>query len=157
MFDRVLIMPLGFTSRLPPLQNDKFSKYVICSSGYDFFFHRKVMFHSQDIQVFVFLTILWFTKSVTSWWALVHETGCIFEYIFRTTTHKVTKLGQLIDVNKGNYFQESFEQFGELGLSSRILSIYQPLQWFNQLCQDSSVSFFGMVNKGIMSTTKNKW
>ena len=52
-----------------------------------FFFHRKVMFHSQDIQVFVFLTIPWFNKSVTSWWVLVHETGCIFEYIFWTTTH----------------------------------------------------------------------
>ena len=28
-----------------------------------FLFHRKIMFHSQDIQVFVFLTIPWFTKS----------------------------------------------------------------------------------------------
>ena len=56
------------------------------------------MFHSQNIQVFVFLTILWFTKSVTSWWVwwvLVHEKGCIFEYIFWTTTYKVTKLGKL--------------------------------------------------------------
>ena len=33
----------------------------------NFLFHRKVMFHSQDIQVLVFLTIQWFTKSVTSW------------------------------------------------------------------------------------------
>ena len=32
----------------------------------NFLFHRKVMFHSQDIQVFLFLTIPWFTKSVTS-------------------------------------------------------------------------------------------
>ena len=39
-----------------------------------FLFYRKVMFRSQDIQVFVFLTILWFIKSVTSWWVLVHET-----------------------------------------------------------------------------------
>ena len=38
------------------------------------------MFRSQDIQVFVFLTIPWFTKSVASRW--VHETRCIFEYIF---------------------------------------------------------------------------
>ena len=43
-----------------------------------FLFHRKVMFRSLDIQVFVFLTIPWFTKSVRSWWVLVHETGCIF-------------------------------------------------------------------------------
>ena len=48
---------------------------------------RKVMFYSQDIQVFVFLTIPWFIKSMTSWWVLVHETGCVFEYIFWTTTH----------------------------------------------------------------------
>ena len=36
---------------------------------------------------FAFLSIPWFTKSVTSWWTLVHETGCIFEYIFWTATH----------------------------------------------------------------------
>ena len=30
----------------------------------------------------IFLTIPWFTKSVTSWWVLVYETGCIFKYIF---------------------------------------------------------------------------
>ena len=57
------------------------------------------MFRSEDIQVFVFLTIPWFTKSVTSWWVLVYETGCIFKYVF----------GKLIDVNMGNNFQESFE------------------------------------------------
>ena len=61
-----------------------------------FLFHRKIMFCSQDIQVFVFLTIPWFTKSVTSRWVLVHEIRCIFEYISSTTNHEVTKLGQLI-------------------------------------------------------------
>ena len=30
-----------------------------------------------------------------------------------------TKLSQLIDISKGNNFQESFKQFGGLGLSSR--------------------------------------
>ena len=48
---------------------------------------RKVMFCSQGIQVFVFLTIPWFTISTMSWWVLVHKAGCIFEYIFWTTTH----------------------------------------------------------------------
>ena len=43
-----------------------------------FLFRRKIMFCSQDIQVFVFLTSPWFTKSVMSWWVLVHEAGCIF-------------------------------------------------------------------------------
>ena len=52
-----------------------------------FNFVEKVMLRSQDIKVFVFLTIPWFTKSVTSWWVLVHKTGCIFEYIFWATTH----------------------------------------------------------------------
>ena len=70
------------------------------------------MFHFQDIQVIVFLNIPLFTKSMTSWWVLVHETGYIFEYIFWTATHWVTKRGQLIDINKGNGFQEFFEQFG---------------------------------------------
>ena len=32
------------------------------------------------------------------------------------------KLGQLTDISKGNNFQESFEQFGGLGLSSRSFS-----------------------------------
>ena len=53
-------------------------------------------------------------KSVMSW-VLVHETGCIFEYISSTTFHWVAKLGQMIDVNRGNNFQKSFEQFGGLG------------------------------------------
>ena len=36
----------------------------------NFLYRRKIMFHSQDIQGFVFLTIKWFTKSVTSRWVL---------------------------------------------------------------------------------------
>ena len=71
-----------------------------------FSFRGKFMFHSQDS---VFKTIQWFAKSVTSWWVLVHETGCIFEYIFWNTTHKITKLDQLLDISKDNNFQESFE------------------------------------------------
>ena len=52
-----------------------------------FLIRKKIIVRFQDIQVFVFLTIPWFTKSVTSWWVSVHKTGCIFEYIFWTTTH----------------------------------------------------------------------
>ena len=39
-----------------------------------FLFHRKIMFHSQDIQVFLFLTISWFTKSdvIMSRWDRAH-------------------------------------------------------------------------------------
>ena len=71
----------------------------------NFLFRTKTVFHSQDIQVSVFLTIPWFTKSVTSRWVLVHEARCIFEYIFWTTNYEVTKLGQLIDISKHNNFQ----------------------------------------------------
>ena len=46
-----------------------------------FLFRGKVIFCSQDIQVFVFLTIPRSAKSVTSWWVLVHETRCIFDYL----------------------------------------------------------------------------
>ena len=63
------------------------------------------MFRSQDIQGFVFLTILWFTESVSSRWVLVYEGRYIFEYISWTTTLEVTKLGELIDISKGNNFQ----------------------------------------------------
>ena len=89
-----------------------------------FLFNRKVMFRSRYIQVFVILTILLFIKYVTPWWVLVQETGCISEYIFWITTqtnfiYQLTKLGQLIDKRKGNIFLKSFEQFGELELSSR--------------------------------------
>ena len=65
----------------------------------NFFICRKIMFHSQDNQVFVFLTVPWFTKSVTSRWVLVHEIRCIFEYIFWTTNYEVTKLSQSIDIS----------------------------------------------------------
>ena len=84
-----------------------------------FLFQRKAMFCSQDVRVFVFLTIPWFTKSTKSRWVLVHKTVCIFECIFWTISHLVIKLAQLVDINKGNNTGESFEQFGGLGLSSR--------------------------------------
>ena len=53
----------------------------------------------------------------------VLKRGCIFEYIFWTTTDKVTKHGQMIDINNGNNFQESFEQLEGLGLSSKFFLI----------------------------------
>ena len=80
-------------------------------------FHKKVMFHSQDIQVFVFLIIRRFRKSVMPWWVLVHRGH--FWISFEPHVIKLTKLGQLIDISKGNNFEKSFEQFGWLGLDSR--------------------------------------
>ena len=73
----------GCFNRVPLLQNFtkdmKFKGYLhyktiisqIASSEAqvkNFLFRRKVMFCSQDIQVFVFLTISWFSKPATSWW-----------------------------------------------------------------------------------------
>ena len=87
-----------------------------------FYFVKKLCSFSRHY-VFVFLTIPWFTKSVTSRWVLVHEIRCIFDYIFWTTNHEVTKLGQLIDINKDNNFQWSFEQFGRLKLDSKFFLI----------------------------------
>ena len=60
------------------------------------------MVHPQDIQVFVFLTIPWWQNL----WRHdeYYETKYIFEYIFWITTHEVTKLGQLIDINQSNNF-----------------------------------------------------
>ena len=37
-----------------------------------FLFRTKFVFRSHNTQVFVFLTIPWFSKSVTSWWVLLH-------------------------------------------------------------------------------------
>ena len=75
--------------------------------------------------------------------SISNEAGCVFEYIFWTTTHKVTKLGQLKDICKGNNFQESLEKFGGLGLVSGPFQFSTLLLLHNnQLCQGSSVSFF---------------
>ena len=86
-----------------------------------FFIRKKVVFRSQDTQFLVFLTIPWFTKFMVSSSILLHEDWCIFKYIFWTTT-QVTKFGRLIDINKDNDFQKSFEQFGGVGLVSRSFS-----------------------------------
>ena len=119
-----------------------------------FLFRRKVIFRSQDIQLFLFLTIQWFTKSVTSRWMLVYETGCIFEYVFWTTTRQVAKLGQLIDINKEKRFRNhlnNLEDWGRVPGPFRFSNLHQFLN--SQLCQDSSVSFFfEKVNEGHLKT-----
>ena len=120
-----------FSSQLASnTQTDKLLKSVL--KGYlcyktirlrIFLFQSRIMLHCQDIQVFAFLTTPWF---VTSSWVLVHETKYIFEYIFWTATHEVTKLDHSIDISNGNNSKSSFEQFGGLGIGSRPFSIYQP-------------------------------
>ena len=63
------------------LQNNNFC--VIWGAGYKCFYFMEKLSSVQDIQVLAFLTIPWFTKSVTSWWVLVHETGCIFQCLIQ--------------------------------------------------------------------------
>ena len=67
-----------------------------------FLFCRKVVFRFQDIHVFILLTIPWFTKYVTSWWVLVHGSGCIFEYISITNYVKIPVFHLFEKVNKGH-------------------------------------------------------
>ena len=79
--------------------------------------------------------------SISTW-----DRGCIFEYIFWTKTHYVTKLGQLIDISKDNSFQESFAQFGRLGgfPSLATCSNYS----ITSFAKISVFYFFEKVNKG---------
>ena len=74
-----------------------------------FLFRRKIIFGSQDIQGFVFLTIPWFTKYVTSWWVLVHETWCIFDMVYLLNHNSLIHHMWSIDRYKpAQYFSESF-------------------------------------------------
>ena len=89
-----------------------------------FLFYRNVMFRSQDISVFVFLTIPWFTKSAASWW--VHEARCILNISFKLQLiNSANMVDLLIDITKRNIFLKSIERFGRPGLSSRPCSIWQ--------------------------------
>ena len=113
-------------------------------------FHRKVMFRSPDNQVFVFVTILWFAKSVTSWWILVYKTGCIF-WIYLLNHNSLTHQTWPIDRYKeGQYFSEIFWTIWRTGAKFQAL--------FNlAACSNYSVTnyvkfpvfkFFERVNKG---------
>ena len=66
-------------------------------------FFREVIFRSQDIQVFVFLTIPWFTTRVS-----VHETACIFEYIYLLNHNSPIHWICTCDRYNSNNFQESW-------------------------------------------------
>ena len=49
--------------------------------------------------------------------------GAFLNVSFEPQLNQVTKLGQLIDISKGDNFKESLEQYGGLGLSSNLFSI----------------------------------
>ena len=114
-----------------------------------FLFRRKVMFsrylsfcifnHPIINQIFVVM------MNISTW-----QGAFLNKYLLNHNSLS-RETWPLIDINKGNNFQEFFEQFGGLGLSSRSFLIYNLLQLLNnQLCQDSSLgsSFFEKVYKG---------
>ena len=86
MVDHPIKIVVSICSKLPCLSACKKSnslltfllKVKLLKMVKFFLFCRKFLFCSQDVQVFVFSTIQWFTKSVTSWWVLVHGTGLIW-------------------------------------------------------------------------------
>ena len=80
----------------------------------NFFISKKnyVPFSRYSIFCIFNYSIIYQISDVTL--SIIHETRCIFEYIFCTTNHEVTTLGQLIDISKYYNFQQSFEQFGRL-------------------------------------------
>ena len=86
-----------------------------------FLFRRKVVFRSQDIQVFVFLAIPRFRKSVTPWWVLVYETGCIF-WIYLLNHNSLTHQTWSIDRWKQEkYFSETFLTIWRTGVMFQAL------------------------------------
>ena len=107
-----------------------------------FLFHRKVMFCSQDIQVFVFLTIPWFIKSVTPWWVLEMVHFWIYLLNHNSLTHQTWSVDRY---KQGQYISENFWMIWRTGAKFQVLfklanNLLQLL--YNQLCQVSSVSFF---------------
>ena len=118
--------------------------------------------HVQEVHIFqeVFITLFWCPSvTKTGFFNLTHEEyqymkqGAIFEYIFWSTTNKNLKLGQY----KGNNFQESFEQFGGLVLSSRYFSIWQPAPINQQLIMSrfQCSIFFLKERHGTIKNIKN--
>ena len=85
--------------------------------------------YAKTSSLFLFFSRTQCTTEIVSSWSNKayfqpwYKRWCIFKHIFWTTIHKVTKIDPLINVNKGNNFQESFEQLGGLRLRSRSFSI----------------------------------
>ena len=78
------------------------------------------MFRSQDIQVFLILTIyqIFDVMMRISTWEKVHFRKYLLNHRWLSR-----QTWAIIDISQGNNFPESFEQFGGLGLSSRSFSI----------------------------------
>ena len=110
-----------------------------------FLFDKRIMVHSRDIQVFVFLTIWCFTKSVMAWWVLVHEAQCF--NIFWTTTHQTWS----IDRHKqGQYFSEIIWAIQKTGAKFQALFNLATCSNYSRTncVKFPKLHFFERVNKG---------
>ena len=119
-----------------------------------FLFRWKIMFCSQDIQAFAFLTISWFTKSVMSWevfstWDRVHLWICLLNH--NSQSHQTWPNDRY---KQGREFSGIFWRIWRTGARSQVIFQFRNLLLLlnNQLCQDSSVSSFW---KGEYGTIKN--
>ena len=111
-------------------------------------FHRKVMFRSWDIQVFVLLTIQWLTKSVTSWWVSVW----IYLLNHNSLTHQTWPIDRY---KQGKYFFEIFWTIWRTGAKFQALfnlatcSNYWITSWFDTSCFRHRFANFGHTNLGM--------
>ena len=124
-----------------------------------FLFCSKVMFCYPDTQVFIFLAIPWFTKSVT-WWVLVHKTHFwIYLMKHNSLSHQTWPTERYY---QGQYFLGFFRTIWRTGAKFQVL--------FNlATCSSYSITnyvnipvfhFFGKVNKAqlkMVNVEYQKW
>ena len=70
---------------------------------------------------------------------------------------KLTRLGQLRDINKGNNFQESFEQCGELRPSPFQFNKLLQLLKLQKMSRFQYLIFFKKMNKGHLNMINVKY
>ena len=116
-----------------------------------FLFDMKIMFRLQDIQVFVFLTIRCFTKSVTSWWVLVRETCAFLNH--NSLTHQTWSIDRC---KKWQYFPEIFWAIQKTG--AKFQALFNLATCYNYSRTDyvkfPVLHFFERVNKGELKMVK---
>ena len=112
----------------------------------NFLFQREMIFCSQDIQVFVFLTIPWFTKSVMSQWVLVHKTTLLNQSTWSCQTWSVDRY------NQGQWFSVIFWTIWRAGARLQVLFHLAtcPNYSTTKYVKAPVFYFFEKVNKGQM-------
>ena len=112
-------------------------------------FFGKVMFRSQDIQDFVFLTIPLFNKSLSSWWVHVMMSISTWDrvhfWMYHLNHNSLSHQTWPTDrYEQGKYFfRNLFNNLRDLGLVPGPFQFSNLLQLLdNQLSQDFSISLF---------------